>query len=106
MASLGLKVQKPEISLLALDKLIEYSDEYYPLYASVLKLTGQYQHAAETYLEYLNKYPGDVVTWIKFGQFMVEAGERDMAISAFHQAEQADPGNAVAKQYLSELYHQ
>ncbi|WP_372872404.1 6-hydroxymethylpterin diphosphokinase MptE-like protein [Shewanella sp.] len=106
MASLGLKVSKPEISLLALAKLVEYSDEYCPLYASVQKLTGQYQAAAETYLEYLNKYPGDVVTWIKFGQFMVDAGERDMAISAFHQAEQADPGNAVAKHYLSELYRQ
>ncbi|MCH4293786.1 DUF115 domain-containing protein [Shewanella sp. 3B26] len=106
MASLGLKVKQPEISLLALSKLIESSDEYLPLYASVLKLTGQYQAAAETYLEYLNKYAGDVVTWIKFGQFMLEAGERDMAISAFHQAEQADPGNALAKQYLSELYRQ
>ncbi|MBT1444924.1 DUF115 domain-containing protein [Shewanella sp. JM162201] len=105
IASLSLALKKPEITRLALEKLTGYSDQYLPLYANVLKIIGQYQQSADTYLKYLNRYPADVLTWIKFGEFMMEAGERDMAIMAFHQAEHAEPGNVVAKHYLAELYH-
>lgn len=103
---LSLSLQKLAQASEVLSQLLSYSDEYAPLYAQVLKLQRKWQAAVNAYVDYLEKYPGDGPTWIKLGQLLMELNEPHAAITSFSNALQADPGNAVAKQYLSELYHQ
>ncbi|QSX36123.1 motility associated factor glycosyltransferase family protein [Shewanella sedimentimangrovi] len=100
---LSLSLQKLDQASEVLSQLLSYSDEYAPQYAQVLKLQRQWQAAVNVYVDYLEKYPGDVPTWIKLGQFMVELNEPDAAITSFRNALQADPDNAIASHYLKQL---
>jgi tetratricopeptide (TPR) repeat protein len=100
---LALSLQKLDLASELLGKILSYSDEYAPQYAQVLKLQRQWQPALNVYLDYLDKYPGDVPVWLKLGQFMIEIGERDAAITAFSHALQAEPDNRIATHYLEQL---
>lgn len=84
-------------------KLAENIDEYIPQYAHILKLQGKHQDSINLYLDYLEKYPNDISTWIKFGLFMIDINQFANAETAFNQVLQADPDNRVAHEYINWL---
>ncbi|MCU7977876.1 hypothetical protein L5M43_21955 [Shewanella sp. SW36] len=67
---LALKLNNLELATATLVKILAYIDEYMPQYAHILKLQGKIQDSVNVYLDYLEKYPSDTQTWIKFGLFM------------------------------------
>lgn len=100
---LSLSLQRLDLASEMLNKILAYSDEYAPQYAQLLKLQRQWQGAINVYLDYLEKYPGDVPTWLKLGQLMMELNERDAAITSFSNALQQQPDNPIAAHYLTQL---
>jgi len=100
---LSLKLTKLEHASRALKKATSYSDEYLPRYANVLRLQGQTQEAVNTYLDYLDKYPSDLMVWLKFGSFMFDIDQIQAAIDAFSHVIQSDPDNQVALSYLTRI---
>ena len=87
----------------ALAQLSKHSDEYMPQHAHILKLQGRFQESITTYLDYLDKYPEDVTTWLKLGLFMIEVEELESAKTAFLHALKSDPNNQVAQEHLKQL---
>jgi len=100
---LSLKLTKLEHASRALKKATSYSDEYLPRYANVLRLQGQTQEAVNTYLDYLDKYPSDLMVWLKFGSFMFDIDQIRAAVDAFSHVIQSDPDNQVALSYLTRI---
>ncbi|WP_064791842.1 motility associated factor glycosyltransferase family protein [Shewanella woodyi] len=100
---LSLKLFKLDLASKALSKAITYSDEYQPRYAYVLSLQGQNQEALNIYLNYLEKYPSDIMVWLKFGSFMYDVDELDAAFDAFNHVIESDPDNQVALRYLAKI---
>ena len=100
---LSLKLMKLELANKALKKAITYSDEYLPRYANVLRFQGFTQESVNTYLDYLEKYPSDLMVWLKFGSFMFDLGEMMAAVDAFNHVIESDPDNQVALNYLAKI---
>ncbi|VEE63427.1 Uncharacterized protein conserved in bacteria [Shewanella putrefaciens] len=100
---LSLQQSNLELAGSTLIKISQYSDEYLPQYAHVLRLQGQHQAAINTYLDYLDKYPSDSHIWLKLGLFMIDINQTEAALTAFSNALNADPHNELAKQYVVEL---
>ena len=74
-----------------------------PQYAHVLRLQGHNQHAVTVYLDYLDKYPGDIPTWFKLGQFMIEINEIETALDIFERILEIDNNNEMAKMYIQSI---
>ncbi|SQH77586.1 conserved protein of unknown function, might belong to Motility accessory factor maf family [Shewanella benthica] len=100
---LSLKLMKLDHASEALKKATSYSDEHLPHYANVLRLKGLTQEAVNTYLDYLDKYPSDLMVWLKFGSFMFDIDQIQAAIDAFSHVIQSDPDNQVALSYLTRI---
>lgn len=100
---LSLKLFKLDLASNTLKKATSYSDEYQPRYAYVLALQGQNQQALNIYLDYLEKYPSDLMVWLKFGSFMFDLGEMLAAVDAFNHVMASDPNNQVALNYLAKI---
>ncbi|MGW7675646.1 6-hydroxymethylpterin diphosphokinase MptE-like protein [Shewanella sp. S23-S33] len=100
---LALKQGKIDIAEYAIARLAENIDEYVPQYAHILKLQGKHQDSINLYLDYLEKYPNDISTWIKFGLFMIDINQFSNAKTAFYHVLQADPDNRVAHEYINWL---
>ncbi|WP_299791469.1 6-hydroxymethylpterin diphosphokinase MptE-like protein [uncultured Shewanella sp.] len=100
---LSLKLMKLEQASKALKKATSYSDEYLPQYANVLRLQGLTQESVNTYLDYLDRYPSDLMVWLKFGTFMFDIRQIQAAIDAFSHVIQSDPDNQVALSYLTKI---
>jgi len=101
--TLSLQLGELEIAESAMSRISDYSDEYMPQHAHILKLQGRLQDSINLYLDYLEKYPSDVSTWLKLGILMIELNQFDNAKIVFNHALQADPDNLVAKDYLNKL---
>ncbi|MBW8186485.1 motility associated factor glycosyltransferase family protein [Shewanella nanhaiensis] len=100
---LALKTGQIDVAEYALTQLTKCSEDYIPQHAHVLKLLGRFEESINAYLDYLNKYPEDVTTWLKLGLFMIEVKELESAKTAFYHALQADPNNQTAQSYLKKL---
>ena len=100
---LALKTSDIDVAEYALAQLSKHSDEYMPQHAHILKLQGRFQESITTYLDYLDKYPEDVTTWLKLGLFMIEVEELESAKTAFLHALKSDPNNQVAQEHLKQL---
>ncbi|MFB2684784.1 6-hydroxymethylpterin diphosphokinase MptE-like protein [Shewanella mangrovisoli] len=100
---LALRQGKIDIAEYAIARLAETIDEYIPQHAHILKLRGKYQDSIDLYLDYLEKYPSDISTWIKFGLFMIDINQFANAETAFYQVLQTDPDNRVAHEYINWL---
>ena len=100
---LALVLLELDLASQTLEKVIRYSDQYMPQYAHVLRLQGQFNLALNVYLDYLDKYPADVATWLKLGIFMVDVNQLDAAETAFMSALNADPENQVAQDFLNKI---
>jgi hypothetical protein len=100
---LSLKLFKLDLASKTLEKAITYSDEYQPRYAYVLSLLGKNQQALNIYLDYLEKYPSDLMVWLKFGSLMFDLGEMMAATDAFNHVITSDPDNQVALNYLARI---
>ncbi|ABV37711.1 protein of unknown function DUF115 [Shewanella sediminis HAW-EB3] len=103
ITTLALKLGELDIAEKAMSRISDYSDEYMPQHAHVLKLQGRLQESINLYLDYLEKYPSDVTTWLKFGSFMFDIDQIQAAIDAFSHVIQSDPDNQVALSYLSRI---
>lgn len=100
---LALKLNNLSLAADTLSQIINHSDEYMPQYAHILRLQGNIQASVNIYLDYLEKYPNDVQTWIKLGLFMLEIKQLEASHTAFVNAVDADPDNQLAQNYLAEL---
>ncbi|MGI2172356.1 motility associated factor glycosyltransferase family protein [Shewanella sp. MF05960] len=100
---LALILLELELASQTLEKIIGYSEQYMPQYAHILRLQGKLNSAVNVYLDYLERFPTDVVTWLKLGLFMIDVNEVDAAQTAFSKALSFDPSNHVAKEYLSKI---
>ncbi|GIU34835.1 DUF115 domain-containing protein [Shewanella schlegeliana] len=100
---LSLKLGQLELAALALQQLVSLSDEYLPQYAHLLKLQGQDQLALNTYMDYLNKYPNDILIWLKLGSFLYEIEQIQTAKDVFNQVLNLDPSNQIAINQLAKI---
>lgn len=100
---LALKLADLHLAESTIKKILQYSDEYLPQLANILKLKNDVQGSVNIYLDYLEKYPSDIMTWLKLGLYMVEINQLEAAHTAFSNALDADPHNEMAKRYLIEL---
>lgn len=101
--TVALQLGKLDIAEMAMSRISDFSDDYMPQHAHVLKLQGRLQESINLYLDYLEKYPSDVTTWLKLGLLMIELNQFDDAKIVFNHALEADPDNLVAKDYLKKL---
>ncbi|MBV7316397.1 6-hydroxymethylpterin diphosphokinase MptE-like protein [Shewanella sp. NIFS-20-20] len=86
-----------------LSQLLSLSHLYLPLLAHIQKLAGKHQQALNTYLDYLDKYPEDVITYIKLGQMLAELGQVQGALDVFLHAANLDPDNPLIQKCLAQL---
>ena len=100
---LALKLGKLELATENFAKIIQYSDEYLPHYAQVLKLSGKPQEALNVYLDYLEKYPEDIPVLLKLGIFLAEVGQIDGAKSCFQNVLDLDSENQAALSYMQQI---
>lgn len=100
LSLVALNLANMDVAQTALLQLSHYSDSYKPQYAHLLKLNGQYQQALHIYLEYLEKYEADTVTWLKLGQFFIEVEQLASALDCFNKVLQLDPNNIMANKYV------
>ncbi|QDO83414.1 DUF115 domain-containing protein [Shewanella psychropiezotolerans] len=100
---LALKLCKLELATENFTKIIQYSDEYLPHYAQVLKLSGKPQEALDVYLDYLEKYPEDIPVLLKLGIFLAEVGQINGAKSCFQNILDLDSDNQAALSYMQQI---
>ncbi|ABZ75958.1 protein of unknown function DUF115 [Shewanella halifaxensis HAW-EB4] len=100
---LSLKLGQLDLAALALQQLVSLSDEYLPQYAYLLKLQQQVQPALNTYMDYLNKYPDDILVWLKLGAFLNEIEQTQTAKDVFKQVLHLDPTNQIAINQLAKI---
>jgi len=103
IASLSLTLKDSENALLALECLAQISPSHQPNYAALLKLTGNYEAAAEVYGDYLTKSPDDTIIMLKLGQLYLEMNAEEAARTAFRYVLEMDPANSAAKTLLEQL---
>lgn len=102
-ASLAMKCQDVENSLLAMECLIGVSPSYLPPYGDLLKAIGRFEEAFDAYNRYLGFAPDDVAALVTLGLFCKEAGLNDSATELFQRVLAKDPNNSAAKTILQEL---
>ncbi|WP_434930161.1 6-hydroxymethylpterin diphosphokinase MptE-like protein [Shewanella sp. HL-SH5] len=100
---LSLKLNLLELATEYLAKIIHYSDEYLPQYAHALRLSDKPQEALNIYLDYLNKYPEDILVLLKLGIFLAEMNQIDSAKSCFQNVLNLDVKNQAAMRYLQQI---
>ncbi|QDF66522.1 DUF115 domain-containing protein [Shewanella sp. SNU WT4] len=103
LVMMALKSQQLHEAEKYLYQLLSFSDLYLPFLANVQKLAGNNQLALNTYLDYLDKYPEDIVTYIKLGNMLAELGEIQGAIDVFTHILTLMPEHPVALNALYEL---
>lgn len=102
IASLSLTLNDGQNALLALECLSSLSPVYLPQYADLAKLLGQTQTALNTYANYLDRFPDDLVVLLKVGKLYKQIEHDDSAASVFRYLLEKDPENGAARQMLEE----
>jgi TolA-binding protein len=100
---LSLNLNKLDVSLQYLEKIVHFNDAYLPQYAQVMSIQGQYQTALNLYLNYLDKYPNDIPVLIKLGTFLLNVEEFESAENVFKQVLQLEPNNQTALRYINNM---
>lgn len=90
-------------AMLALECLGHLSASFLPQYAELLRLSGEAQRAAETYVRYLEQVPDDLAAMLKLGQLYLEQGVQDGARWAFEYVLERFPDNLAARSLLQTL---
>jgi hypothetical protein len=98
---LSLITQELDVSEKFLKKLLSITAEYMPQYAHLLRLRGSINEAINVYLDYLEQYSEDIVTWVKLGQFMVDIEQYEFAKMAFNNVIDKDNSNKVANDFFT-----
>ena len=92
-----------DTAILGFEEISHFTDAHTVKHAQVLKLMGKVQESVNLYLDYLEKYPEDVVTWVSLGVYMFDIKQYDAAKTAFVNALNVEPENELAKQYMHKL---
>ncbi len=103
IASISITRNDPANGLLALETLSHISPAYLPQYADMQRLTGAHQDALNTYLDYLEKVPSDLITMIRVGQFYKELNIIEGARAMFEHVLEKDPENKSVQILLEEI---
>ncbi|WP_434953468.1 hypothetical protein ACRWQL_04345 [Shewanella sp. HL-SH4] len=103
LIKLALQLNRLELATAHFAKIIHYSDEYLPQYAHALRLSDKPQEALNIYLDYLNKYPEDILVLLKLGIFLAEMNQIDSAKSCFQNVLNLDVKNQAAMRYLQQI---
>lgn len=102
-ASLAMKCNDAENSLLAMECLAGISPSYLPPYGDLLKAIGRFEEAFDAYNRYLGFAPDDVAALVNLGLFCMEAGLKEPAAELFRRVLEKDTNNSAAKTMLQEL---
>lgn len=102
-ASLAMKANDVENSLLAMECLVGTSPSYLPPYGDLLKAIGRFEEAFDAYNRYLGFAPDDVAALVNLGLFCKEAGLKEPAAELFRRVLEKDTNNSAAKTMLQEL---
>ena len=89
-----------ELSLSALECLAHAALVYKPQYADLLRILGRLQDAADVYVDYLEKVPGDIAVLLKLGQLYRSMGQESAAAQIFGMVLEMDPSNRAAQALL------
>jgi hypothetical protein len=100
---LSLSTQNLDIAETFLKKILTITSEYMPQFAHLLRLRGNINASINVYLDYLEQYPDDIVTWVKLGQFMVDVNQIEFAKMAFNNVIDKDSSNKIANDFFNSL---
>ncbi|MDW7645466.1 MAG: 6-hydroxymethylpterin diphosphokinase MptE-like protein [Desulfuromonadales bacterium] len=103
IASLSLTTNHADNALMALEYLSSISAVYMPQLAELQRLMGMHRQSLDTYANYLEKAPGDVVTMLKLGQFYSELGIVEGCRLMYRSVLEVDPDNKVAMKLLEKV---
>ncbi|MGD2119547.1 MAG: DUF115 domain-containing protein [Chromatiales bacterium] len=90
-------------ALMVMDTLAAISSAHEPMYADLLRLTGDFQKALDIYTDYLKRSPYDLLVMIKLGKLYRQLGVDESARWVFNHIIEQDPANKIARQQLAEL---
>lgn len=100
---LSLSTQSLDVAETFLKRMLTITSEYMPQYAHLLRLRGNINASINVYLDYLEQYQDDVVTWVKLGQFMLDVEQIEFAKMAFQNVLEKDRDNRVANDFFNSL---
>ncbi|MBB1320161.1 6-hydroxymethylpterin diphosphokinase MptE-like protein [Shewanella sp. SR43-8] len=100
---LSLSTQNLDVAEKFLKKILTITSEYMPQFAHLLRLRGNINASVNVYLDYLEHYPDDIVTWLKLGQFMVDVNQVEFAKMAFKNVIEKDSCNRIANDFFNSL---
>ncbi len=103
MLNIYLDKQQFEPATQVLASLAQVSHIYQPLYADLLKITGEYTKSLDVYSAYIEKHPDDLATMMKMGILCREMGADDAAAWAIRYILAKDPDNQAAKTMLMDI---
>ena len=103
MSYIFLSADDYQNALLIMDSLAAISSAHEPMYADLLRLTGDYQKSLDVYTDYLKRAPQDLLVMIKLGKLYRQLGVDDSARWVFSHVIEQDPANKIARQQLAEL---
>jgi tetratricopeptide (TPR) repeat protein len=100
---LSLSTQNLDVAEKFFKKILTITSEYMPQLAHLLRLRGNINASINVYLDYLEQYPDDIVTWLKLGQFMVDVNQVEFAKMAFKNVIEKDSSNKIANDFFNSL---
>lgn len=103
ISQLALKTNNLPLTENTLCLLQSKNDQFKPAYAQVLKIQGKNQQALNIYLDYVEKYPKDILTLLKLAEFLVHIAQHQAAISVYTQVLELAPDNIPARVALQSL---
>ncbi|MDF1582064.1 MAG: 6-hydroxymethylpterin diphosphokinase MptE-like protein [Methyloprofundus sp.] len=103
VASISIQKNDHPNALLALKCLSQLSPIYLPFYAESAYLSGDYMQAIDSYTEYINFFPEDLVCQLKLTRLYMEIGVNDAAELMLDHILTTDPDLTMAQKLKTEI---
>lgn len=104
---ISLDIDRPEVSLLALNKVLENSPDHFRalvLSAKAYRKTGQRELAVDRYRQAMQLSDDDPMPWIELADLYWASGDHEQAITVLKEGVAAMPGNfQVRSSYAGKL---
>jgi len=94
LASIFIKMGKPQSADYVFDLLISLSPIHLPLYGHFLQVLKNPEGALEAYQKYITHYPNDLSILYKIASLQIDGGQKENARSTIEAILQIDPDNS------------
>ncbi len=88
----------------ALKLLCSISEEYLPELAELYNITKNYEQAVQTYADYLDINPENIIVLVKLGRLYLKTDNLEGAEFIFNHILELDPNNELASEQLSIIH--